>query len=314
MKIKEIFEPGPFGKPPSERTVPELLLRGVINLDKPPGPTSHQVAAWAKKMLGAKKVGHSGTLDPAVSGVLPLTIDKSCKIVSALLLSGKEYVGVMHVHKDVPEKKLRSTIADFVGEITQLPPIRSAVKRQKRKRMIYSFDIIEIDGRDVLFSTSVEAGTYIRKLCHDVGVKLGVGAHMSELRRTRAGPFLEEDSYTLQDLHDAWLLYESGDEAPLRRIVLPVEEAVNFLPKILVKDSAVSALSHGAPMGPGAVSKLEDFDKDATIAAFTLKGELIGTGKAQMSSEAALRVEEGVVAKLDAVVLDRDEYPKMWKH
>jgi len=313
MKIKAIFEPGPFGKPPSERNISELIEFGVINLDKPPGPTSHQVAAWAKKMLGAKKVGHSGTLDPAVSGVLPLTINRSCKIVASLLLSGKEYVGVMHLHNDVPEAQLRATLKEFVGEITQLPPVRSAVRRQYRKRKVYSFEIIEIDGKDVLFSTSVQAGTYIRKLCHDIGVKLGTGAHMSGLRRTRAGPFFEASSYTLHDLHDAWLLHETGDDIQLRKIILPVETAIDFLPKLIVKDSSVSAVAHGAPLGAGGITKLGEFEKDKTIAAFTLRGELIGTGIAQMSSDAALRAEEGIVARMNEILIDRDAYPRTWK-
>lgn len=313
MKIKEIFEPGPFGKPPSERSVSELIDLGVINLDKVQGPTSHQVAAWVKKIVGATKAGHSGTLDPQVSGVLPTALNRACKIIGSLLLSGKEYVGVMHIHSDVPEEQVRHTVASFVGEITQLPPVRSAVRRVRRKRTIYEFEIIEIDGRDVLFRAKVQAGTYIRKLCHDVGLKLGTGAHMSELRRIRAGPFTEDTAFTLQDLNEAWIMYQkNGDETRLRQIIKPVEEAIDFLPKIFVKDSSVSAICHGAPLGASGISKLEDFKKGQVVAVFTLKGELIGTGKSEMDSEAAFVAKEGIVTRLNEVVLLRDTYPKMW--
>ncbi len=313
MKIKEVFEPGPFGKPPSERSVPELLQKGVINLDKPPGPNSHQVASWVKGIVGAKKAGHAGTLDPAVSGVLPVTLDKACKVIEALLSCKKTYVGVMHLHDDVDERELEKKMSCFIGVITQLPPLRSAVKRAPREREVFSFQILEREGRDVLFRTEVEAGTYIRKLCHDLGEALGSGAHMAELRRVQSGPFNEESSFTLHELNEAWLLHENGEDGELRRIVRPVEEAVDFLPKILVKDSSVSAVCHGAPLAVNGISKLEEFEKGGTVAAFTLKGELIGIGEAQMDWQSALHAVEGVAARLHQVLLERDLYPKIWK-
>ncbi len=233
-----------YGKDPNTRTIPELLDKGVINLDKPYGPTSHEVTAWVKNILHIKKAGHSGTLDPHVTGVLPMMLGESTRLVRVLLLSGKEYVCVMRLHSDVPEIKVKAMLSEFQGVIYQRPPLVSAVKRQLRKRTIYYIEFMEMRGRDVLFKVGCEAGTYIRKLCHDIGEALGTGAHMYELRRTKSGPFREDETLiTLQDLTDAYFYYKEGDEAPLRKIILPMEHALKNLPRIIVKDTAAGALS-----------------------------------------------------------------------
>jgi H/ACA ribonucleoprotein complex subunit 4 len=178
-----------FGKRPSERTTKELLENGIVNIDKPSGPSSHQVSAYVKYILRVKKSGHAGTLDPRVTGVLPVAIGRGTRVVQALLPSGKTYVCVMHVHKDIPEESIREAFIHYIGKIKQLPPVKSAVKRQVRERNIYALELLDMQHQDVLFTADVQAGTYIRKLCHDMGEYLGCGAHMVELRRTRAGPF-----------------------------------------------------------------------------------------------------------------------------
>ena len=154
-----------YGKKPSERTVKELLNNGAIILDKPCGPTSHQVDAWIKEILEIDKVGHGGTLDPNATGLLPIGVGDATKALQVLLLADKEYVGIMKLHKDADEKKILKTCESFIGEITQIPPVRSAVKRVKRKRHVYYFDILEIKDRDVLFRVGCESGTYVRTLC-----------------------------------------------------------------------------------------------------------------------------------------------------
>ncbi|HDI10363.1 MAG TPA: RNA-guided pseudouridylation complex pseudouridine synthase subunit Cbf5, partial [Euryarchaeota archaeon] len=232
LLIKAEAETDPsYGKKPEEREIEELIERGIVNLDKPRGPSSHEVVAWIKRIMQLRKAGHGGTLDPKVSGVLPVTLEKSTKISHVLLPSDKEYVCVMRLHGDVSEDKILSVIEEFVGVIYQRPPLKSAVRRRLRRRRIYYIEDVEIRGRDVLMRIGCEAGTYMRKLCVDIGDVLGVGAHMAELRRTKTGVFSEEDSVTLQDLVDAYFFWkEDGEEKFLREMIKPVEFAVSGLP------------------------------------------------------------------------------------
>ena len=129
--------PDRWGVRPSDRTLGELLRGGVIILDKPRGPTSHQATAWARDALGMEKAGHGGTLDPYVSGVLPITLGKAVRLTDVVLSSDKEYVCLMRLHGDRPEARVREVMSRFVGKIYQLPPVRSAVKRQLRIRTIH---------------------------------------------------------------------------------------------------------------------------------------------------------------------------------
>ncbi len=304
-----------YGCFPHERTIEECLNNGLVIIDKPAGPTSHQVAAWTRDILGAKKVGHSGTLDPAVTGVLPSLVNNATKITSALLTEGKEYVFIMLLHSDVPVKIIKEAVSDFIGTIVQMPPVKSAVKRRLRQRNIYSLDILEISGRYVLFRADVQAGTYIRTLCVDLGKRMGAKAHMHALRRTRAGPFRENQAVTLHDLKDAFVAWkEDGDESKLREIVKPVEFGVKHMDTILVKDSTVSALCHGAPLHIGGISKLsKGIEVDDNVAIMSLKGELIGIGTACMTSEEIKVQKKGIVATLNRLVMKEDLYPRMWK-
>ncbi len=308
-------EEGPWGKRPEERTVEELLKASIIVLDKPPGPTSHEVVAWVKKILGLKKAGHSGTLDPKVTGVLPIGVNGGTKVLYALLHAGKEYVGVMQLHGDAPLERVREMAREFVGKIYQRPPVKSSVKRRLRTRHIYWLEIPEMEGRYVLFRTGVEAGTYARKLCHDMGLVLGTGAHMVELRRTRVGPLKEEDAVILQDLVDAYHFWkEDGNEKLLKRYLLPVERAVEHLPKIIVRDSAVAAITYGANLKvPGVLAIEEGIRRGDLVALMTKKGELVALAHALMSTEEVLEAERGEVADTFRVIMEKDVYPRMWK-
>jgi H/ACA ribonucleoprotein complex subunit 4 len=306
-----------FGHVPSERPAKEYIQFGVINLDKPAGPTSHEVAAWTKKILHLSGIGHGGTLDPKVTGVLPITLEDSTKIVQALLYSGKEYVCVMKLHGDVQEYEVKRVLGEFEDLIFQRPPLRSSVKRQIRTRRIYYNDFLEHDGRNVLFKVGCEGGTYIRKLCFDIGEVLGCGAHMQELRRSRAGPFLESSS-TSVTLHDVAYWFgewqTKKDDALLHKIIQPMESALALLPKIIVRDSAVDALCHGANLtAPGVVSVDTGIEKDKIVAILTLKGEAVALGKALTTTEDLLNLKHGAVASLQRVVMPRGTYPKFWK-
>ena len=314
--IKAEEEEGPWGKRPEERTVEELLQASIVNLDKPPGPTSHEVVSWVKRILNVKKAGHSGTLDPKVTGVLPIGINKGTKVLYALLNAGKEYVGVMLLHRDADIERVREVASEFVGKIYQRPPVKSSVKRRLRTRRIYWLEIPEMEGRYVLFRTGVEAGTYARKLCHDMGLVLGTGAHMVELRRTRVGPLKEDETLvTLQELSDAYYFWkEYGDEKYLKRYLLPVEKAVEHLPKIIIRDSAVAAIVYGANLtAPGVLAVEEGIKPGDLIAIMTKKGELVALAKALRTSEEIAEMEKGVVADTFRVIMEKGIYPVMWK-
>lgn len=314
IKANDFTDPK-YGYDPEERPIEKHLELGVVNLDKPPGPTSHEVVSWIKRILHVKKAGHGGTLDPKVSGILPIAIQKATKLTQTLLPAGKEYVTVMHLHDDIDSDKLEETLEDFKGKITQKPPVRASVKRRPREREIYYLEILEREEREVLLRIGCEAGTYIRKLCHDIGEALGKGAHMAELRRTRTGPFGEDETLAnLHDLADAYAFWkEDGLEKPLREVVLPAENTVEHLPKIVVRDGAVDALSRGASLAaPGVLSVETGIAPEAMVAEMTLKGELIALANAKMNSEEIIDAEHGIVAEPERVVMEPGTYPKKW--
>jgi len=304
-----------WGFPPDKRPIEMHMRFGVINLDKPPGPTSHEVVAWVKKLLNLQKAGHGGTLDPKVTGVLPVALERATRVVQALLPAGKEYVALMHLHGEVPEDKIYAIMKEFEGEIIQRPPLRSAVKRRLRTRKVYYIEILEMEGKDVLFRVGVEAGTYIRSLIHHIGLALGVGAHMAELRRTRSGPFKEDETLvTLHDLIDAYHFWkEDGIEEYFRRAIQPMEKAVKHLPKVWIRDSAVAAVTYGADLAvPGIVKLHKGIKPGDLVAIMTLKDELVALGKAKMNTQEMLTKTKGIAVDVEKVFMPRDWYPKMW--
>ena len=301
-----------YGCFPEKRSVEELINYGVVNINKPEGPTSHQVADYVQRILNLKKSGHGGSLDPGVTGVLPTALGRGTRVVSALLSAGKEYIGIMHIHKPVEEKIVKKTINEFVGKITQLPPIKSAVKRQLRQREIYYFEILEIDKQDVLFKLGCQAGTYVRKLCHDIGIRLKTGAHMMELVRTKAGPFKLQDSVTLQELEDAyWYWKNKNNEKLIRNCINKIETAVQHLPKIWLRDSAVDSICHGANLNIPGISKLNNnINENDIVALMTLKDELIALGIASIKSSQIVEQEKGFAVKPTQVFMITGTYPK----
>ena len=304
-----------WGERPSDRSVGELLSAGVIALDKQSGPTSHQVTAWAKKAIHADRIGHGGTLDPYVSGVLPICVGKAVRLTDLVLSSDKQYVCLMRLHADRPEDRIREVLGRFVGRIYQMPPVRSAVKRQLRIRRISSIDVLEVEGRDVLFTVDCDAGTYIRTLCTDVGEALGCGANMVELRRTRSGLLKEDDAATMQDLADAYIFWQqNGRDAWMRSIVKPVEILADPLPKIILKATAVDAICRGADLTVKGIHMLdEDIRRNALVAMMTSRGELVAIGQMMMSAPKIMASQQGVAVRTTRVIMEPGHYPSMWR-
>jgi H/ACA ribonucleoprotein complex subunit 4 len=251
-----------------------------------------------------------------VTGVLPVTLEDGTKVVQTLLHGGKEYICVMRLHGSVGGERVRAAMAEFTGEIYQRPPLRSSVRRSLRRRRIYYLDPLEIQDRLILFKIGCEAGTYIRKLVFDLGEVLGCGAHMEELRRTRAGPFVEDEGLvTMYDVYAAHEeLAEGREMGLLRRVVQPVEKCVDLVPKVYVRDSAVDALCHGADLTVPGVLRLETGIKPRGLTCLmTQKGELIALGRAEMPSESILQESHGVAVKSMRVIMPAGTYPKMWR-
>ncbi len=315
VKSQESSSPD-YGCKPQDRTIEALLKYGVVNLDKPSGPTSHEVVSWLRKIVGITNAGHGGTLDPKVTGVLPCALGKATRVLSALLSAGKEYVGIMTLHSPQPKKKIEKAFKTFTGKLYQRPPIKSSVVRRLRVREVYYNEVLEVDNRNqVLFRIGCEAGTYVRKFCFDLGEALCSGAHMLELRRTRVGNFREEnDLFTLQDLKDAFTFYqEEGEEYYIRRVILPMERMVDHVPKIFVRDTAVDALAHGAALAAAGVCFIDARIKSGMqVALMTLKKELIGFGQANKSAMEIYKAKSGIVAKTKKIFMERGIYPN-WK-
>lgn len=310
--IKSEEETNPeYGKRPEDRTINELIKNSLVVVDKHSGPTSHQITAWIRDIFKLKHCGHAGTLDPAVTGVLPVALENATKAMPVLMGLDKEYVGVMHLHKEVPDELLKSSVLKFVGKIIQIPPVRSAVARRAREREIKFFDILEIEGKDVLFKVGCEAGTYIRKLVHDLGQELGVGAHMSELRRVRAGNFTEENAHSLVEIKDAYEIWKEGEEKLLRKFLIPIEHAIPDVKKIFIKDSAIDSICHGAPLYSNGIARIQEgIEPGETVATYSLKEEIVALGIAKMASNEMLKRKRGVAVRTDRVFMVRATYPK----
>jgi H/ACA ribonucleoprotein complex subunit 4 len=292
-----------------------LINYGIVNLDKPSGPTSTHTVNLLKDILKVEKAGHSGTLDPKVTGVLPVALNEATKVIGFLLKAGKEYVCLMHLHKEVKEEKVLKTLRSFVGKNIQLPPLRSHVKRQEREREIYYIKHLETEGKDVLFVVGCEAGTYIRRLCDDIGKTLRVGAHMQELRRTKAGPFNENFKLvTLQRTKEIFSKWnETHENGILDQVVQPIESAVSHLPHIWVTKPTIDSICHGASLKLPGVAKLhDDITENSVVAIFCPANEVVAVGRARMDSTAIMTSNQGVVATLERVVMKPGTYKRMW--
>jgi H/ACA ribonucleoprotein complex subunit 4 len=211
-------------------------MKGILLIDKPPGMTSFDVVERVNGIMKTRKAGHTGTLDPDVTGLLVIALDEAVKAMPALVGLDKEYDGTMIVHKDIERKQVEKAFGKFTGEITQTPPVRSRVRRIPRKRKIYSLKILKTEGRFVHFRVRCQSGTYIRKLVSDIGGYLGTGAHMQRLRRTKIGPFPVRDSVSLEEL-----------EKHPEKHVLPLEKVLGKigLKKVVVIKDALDRIRNG---------------------------------------------------------------------
>ncbi len=288
--------------------IEELLNKGCfVAIDKPRGPPSAQVGTWVREILEAKKNGHIGTLDPKVSGVLLVAINKAVRFSKYLSKQDKEYIALMHIHKPVEKSKIRQVVKSFEGRIKQKPPLRSAVAKRWRERTIYRIDILDIEGKNVLMRVRCEAGTYIRKLIYDMGKKLGVGANMLELRRTKSGKISEREIHTLYELKDAYWIYKNkGDPKFLEKILIPPEKLVEDMPKLVIKDSAMASMAHGSPIYHKGVKEYpKNVEVDQLVRIFSESGRFCGIG--------IVKDRGDLYAKIDINWLDQKEFDKDWK-
>ncbi|MCD2198711.1 RNA-guided pseudouridylation complex pseudouridine synthase subunit Cbf5 [Halobacterium sp. KA-4] len=292
---------------PADRDPDDVFDFGVVNLDKPPGPSAHQVSAWIRDMVGVEKAAHAGTLDPKVTGCLPVLTGAATRLAPALLEGPKEYVAVLELHAE-PPANLHSVVEEFEGPTYQKPPRKSAVARRLRVREIHDLDVLEVKERQALLRIRCESGTYIRKLCHDLGRALGTGAHMGDLRRTATTPFDDTTLSTLHDLADAlaWLRDEddtsppSGDpEAALRDVLVPAERALEHIPSVTIAPSAAEQVAEGAPVyAPGVISA-EDAERNQLVACYTPNGAAVCLGRFVGDPDA----DAGTVVELERVLV-----------
>jgi len=305
-----------FGTYYDKRSIEQLLEYGLIILDKPPGPTSHETVAWTKRLLKIPKIGHSGTLDPQVSGVLPLGLGEATKALGVLLYGPKEYHALGRLHSLPSKEKLKEVIQMFTGEIFQKPPQRSAVVRQTRTRKIYEFEVIEQKERLLLTRILCESGTYIRKLYYDMGEVLGPGATMIELRRTRVDQFRESDGLvTLHELANAFSLWsENKDESKIRNMIKPIESALSQIKSVVVRDSAVDAMCHGAQLAiPGVLQISSNLKKGDVVGIYTQKGEVVALAESMMSEEEIRDATKGYAFETKRIIMAPNTYPKKWR-
>ncbi len=277
-------------------------LNGFIVIDKPKGPTSHQIDYWVRTMLNVERVGHIGTLDPGVSGVLVMALGHSTRLIDVAHEDPKEYVGVMRFHGDVDEKKVREIFSLFTDEIYQIPPVRSAVARTLRKRRIYSLDILEMKGREVLFKVRCDSGTYIRTLCVDIGYMTSGGGQLEELRRISTGPFTEDMCVTMQDVSDAAELLKKGDDRLLRKILVPPIFLFMDKPKIVIKKSAMGTIAHGSDLYPGGIKAvIGNPVKGDRVCVISEDNSVVGTGIMLTPAE---EISDVKVVDFDRILID----------
>jgi len=312
------YTPIPAGSSPLQRPIADYVRSGFINLDKPANPSSHEVVAWIKRILRVEKTGHSGTLDPKVTGCLIVCVERATRLVKSQQSAGKEYVCIFRLHSAVEdEKKILRGVETLTGALFQRPPLISAVKRQLRVRTIYESKMLEYDKeRNMgIIWVSCEAGTYIRTLCVHLGLILGVGGQMQELRRVRSGIQSEQDQLmTMHDVIDAqYQLDNNKDETYLRRVIKPLEALLTSHKRIVVKDSAVNAICYGAKVVlPGVLRYDDGIEVNSECVIMTTKGEAVALGVALMTTAVIATCDHGMVAKIKRVIMERDTYPRKW--
>ena len=303
------------GKIPSERGLQALMEAGVILVDKPPGPSSHQLASWARDILGLKRLGHGGTLDPFATGALTLLLGKATRLTEVVLSGDKTYIAILKIDSSISSKQVEEVLERFSGEVYNVPPLESAVKIRVRTRVIQEIKLLESDQEDGLHivSVSCQAGTYIRTLARDIGLMLGTPCVLSELHRHSTGSFEQSSLCTMQQLADAAMLAEEGDEEALCRLIAPVERILGSIPGVWVRDSAIASICHGAPLAvPGVVSLDSDMSPGDKTVIWSSKGEAVAVGEMIVGSSDVPNMTEGELIKPKIVLMDKDEYPGAW--
>ncbi len=285
--------------PPDERSPDELLAFGVVNLDKPPGPSAHQVAAWVRDLAGVDRAAHAGTLDPKVTGCLPTLTGAATRLSQVFLEGTKEYVAVLQLHDD-PPADVEAVAAEFEGPLYQKPPKKSAVARRLRVREVHDLDVLEVKDRQALLRIRCESGTYIRKLCHDLGLALGTGAHMGDLRRTGTDPFDDATLVTMEEFTDGLARWrEEGEDDWLREVVRPAERALSHLPQVTIAPSAAEEVAQGAQVYAPGVIEAEDAEEGQLVACVTPDDAAVCLGTMVGSADA----ESGLVVELERVLV-----------
>ena len=315
VKINEDITNPEYGVYFDKRSVESLLEYGLILVDKPPGPTSHEVVAWAKRILDIPKIGHSGTLDPQVSGVLPLGLGEGTKTLGVLLLGPKEYYALGRLHSLPSKEKLEQILELFRGEIFQKPPQRSAVLRQTRTRTVYELELLEQKERLILLRVLCEAGTYIRKLYYDMGEILGPGGSMIELRRSRVHQFSEDNLVTMHQLADAYATWkENGDDSKLSKMILPIEYALSEIKSVVIRDSAIDSLCHGAQLAiPGVLEISPGLNQGDLVAIYSQKGEVVALAESLLSETEIKDSTKGYAFQTKRIIMKPKTYPKSWR-
>lgn len=257
------------------RTKAQRAVDGVLLLDKPSGASSNRALQVARRLYGAAKAGHAGTLDPAATGLLVVLFGEATKFAGALLGADKSYEAVVRLgvvtatgdaegevvsarDPDVSPERAARTVASFVGEIDQVPPMHSALKkdgkpyyayarsgqeieRRARRVVVYELEVRAFDGIELVLAARVSTGTYVRTLAQDIGERLGCGAHLAALRRTRVGTFDLADAFTLEQL-------ESMNPDGLPRALRPVDTLLAGLPQVDLAAAATLRFTQGQPV------------------------------------------------------------------
>lgn len=316
IQLSESVTDDRFGYYPYYRPIPILFDYGLVLIDKPSGPTSHEVASWVKRILNIEKSGHSGTLDPGATGLLPMGLGESTKALSVLLLGPKEYYSIARFHSNFDRDILEKILLEFHGDIYQRPPQRSSVKRMTRIRRIHEIEYVEENKNLILLRILCQAGTYIRKLIYDIGEIMGSGATMVELRRTRVSHFFEIDGLIkLHDLYNAFYLYKKkNDEENLRNVIKPIETCFKEIPTVVIRDTAVDALCHGAQLAIPGISEISpSIQKDDLVAIYTLKGEIVGLAQSLMNINEIVSNKNGIAFTMKRLIMKPNTYPKGWR-
>ena len=305
-----------FGSIPLDRSLDELLGSGILLVKKPRGPTSHQLTAWIRNILGIKKIGHGGTLDPMATGLLTILCGRATRLTDIILKGDKRYISVIRFGRNIDSLELESLLASLVGEIYNVPPKESAVKVQVRTRTISSLRLLDFDSesRIAAIEISCVAGTYIRTLTRDIGLLLNTSCEMLELHRDKTSIFDESMACNMHQLVDAIFLWkEHNDEKSLRKLLTPVESILTKIPSITIKDGAVAAMTHGAPLArPGVVNASSKITSGSLVVINSMKGEVVAVAEISVDIDEVSNMKKGQVAVAKSVLMPTGIYPQNW--